>query len=227
MKSVPAPNPCLTRRPPRRTFSSQHRTAAMNATPSDRQCDREPAASGTPQVEVSESCVAPSLASRHPPIHPESPTPSTTPPGADLGTRFGPFLPIRSMAAERLHLSAIPAVRPPIHRSAMNRCASKSANPEGCQMVAGGRRTASTPGSGWVGHRIPEGCQKPATPGGSTGDGGPKSGGIAALNPRLPAGKPPACAGVWTFSAGLTTRDGVDPGASGSDPRPGPHALGR
>lgn len=88
----------------------------MNATTSDRPCGSEPTASGTPQVAVPKPCVAPLLAPRHQPIHSESPAPSTTPQTADLGIRFGPFLPIRSMAPKRLHLSVIPAVRLPIHR---------------------------------------------------------------------------------------------------------------
>jgi len=33
--------------------------------------------------------------------------------------------------------------------------------------------------------------------------------------------------GVWTFSAGLTVPDDIDPGVSGTDLPPGPHALGR
>src|SRR5208337_5681576 len=33
--------------------------------------------------------------------------------------------------------------------------------------------------------------------------------------------------GVWTFSAGLTRPDDVDPGVSGTDLPPGPQALGR
>jgi ubiquinone/menaquinone biosynthesis C-methylase UbiE len=36
-----------------------------------------------------------------------------------------------------------------------------------------------------------------------------------------------AAPGVWTFSAGLTVPDDVDPGVSGTDLPPGPHALGR
>jgi len=66
-------------------------------------------------------------------------------------------------------------------------------NPEGWQIVAGGRSTAETPGSGWAWFGILEGCQSSATPPGSIGDFGMRSGGIAALNPRLLSGKPPAC----------------------------------
>jgi len=34
-------------------------------------------------------------------------------------------------------------------------------------------------------------------------------------------------AGVWTFSAGLTSLDDIKPEGSGTDLPPGPHALGR
>jgi hypothetical protein len=76
-------------------------------------------------------------------------------------------------------------------------------NPEGWQAVAGGRNAVETPGSGWIGSCILEGCQSAATPPGSMGDLGRRSGGVApafaplrrgkSLDPRLPSGKPPAC----------------------------------
>jgi len=82
-------------------------------------------------------------------------------------------------------------------------CASRFANPEGWQTVARGRHAVETPGSGWIGPCILEGCQRAATPPGSMGDLERRSGGVApafaplrrgkSLDPRLPSGKPPAC----------------------------------
>jgi hypothetical protein len=66
-------------------------------------------------------------------------------------------------------------------------------NPEGWQKVAGGRNAVETPGRGWIGSCILEGCQSAATPPGSMRDLGRRSGGLAPLDPRLPSGKPPAC----------------------------------
>ncbi len=75
-------------------------------------------------------------------------------------------------------------------------------SPEEYQTVAGGRNAVETPGSGWIGPCILEGCQSAATPAGSTGNLGRRSGGVAALDPRLPSGKPPAC-----FPADLKTNE--------------------
>jgi len=78
-------------------------------------------------------------------------------------------------------------------------------NPEGWQRVAGGRSVAETSGSARIVPRIPEGCRRSATPAGSVRISRPPFGGIApafaslrrgeSLNPRLPYGKPLACAG--------------------------------
>ena len=77
-------------------------------------------------------------------------------------------------------------------------------NPQGWQIVVGGRNGVETSGSvDFFGPRIPKGCQRSATPPGSNGDFTMRSGGIApafaalrrgrSLNPRLLSGKPPAC----------------------------------
>jgi len=68
-------------------------------------------------------------------------------------------------------------------------------NPEGWQRVAGGRSVAQTSGSARIVPRIPEGCQRSATPAGSVRISRPPFGGIApafaslrrgeSLNPRL------------------------------------------
>lgn len=78
-------------------------------------------------------------------------------------------------------------------RSSMTRRSLSATNPEGWQRVAGGRSAAKTPGSGFVGWSIPEGWQSSATPPGSMGDRGSRTGGLSTLDPRLPSGKPPAC----------------------------------
>jgi hypothetical protein len=90
---------------------------------------------------------------------------------------------------------------------------SRFTNPEGWQTVAGGRSAVKTPGGGFVGPGILEGCQSAATPSGSRGGLGRRSGGVApafaplppplgfggtsrrgkSLDPRLPSGKPLAC----------------------------------
>jgi hypothetical protein len=57
----------------------------------------------------------------------------------------------------------------------------------------GGRNAVGTPGSGVSRFGILEGCRMSATPPGSVGDYGARSGGVAALNPRLLSGKPAAC----------------------------------
>jgi hypothetical protein len=100
----------------------------------------------------------------------------------------------------------IPALAPRRHRSpgsSMAWCASGFPDPEGWQIVAGGRNAMETPGSGFVGPCILEGCENSATPSGSMGNFGTRSGGVApasaslrrgkSLDPRLPSGKPPAC----------------------------------
>ena len=51
-------------------------------------------------------------------------------------------------------------------RSSMAWRVSRVTNPEGWQIVAGGRGTAETPGSGLAGFGILEGCQSSATPSG-------------------------------------------------------------
>ncbi len=58
---------------------------------------------------------------------------------------------------------------------------------------AGGSRNAvEAPGSRISSCGTLEGCQSATLPG-SRGDFGSRSGGVVALNPRLMAGKPPAC----------------------------------
>jgi hypothetical protein len=78
-------------------------------------------------------------------------------------------------------------------RSSLAWRSSRHTNPEGWNTVAGGRSQAETPGGGSVVFSILEGCQRAATPPGSTDNCRRRPGGIAALNPRPPSGKPPAC----------------------------------
>ena len=88
-------------------------------------------------------------------------------------------------------------------RSSMAWRVSRITNPEGWQRVAGGRNAVETPGRGLSSFGILEGCQSSATPPGSNGDFGMRSGGVApafaalrrgkSLDPRLLSGKPPAC----------------------------------
>jgi hypothetical protein len=67
-------------------------------------------------------------------------------------------------------------------------------NPQEWQIIAGGRNGVETSGCVVLfDPRILKGCQSSATPPGSAGDFGLRSGGIALLNPRLLSGKPPAC----------------------------------
>jgi hypothetical protein len=67
-------------------------------------------------------------------------------------------------------------------------------NPQGWQIIAGGRNGVETSGCVVLfDARILKGCQSSATPPGAAGDFGLRSGGIALLNPRLLSGKPPAC----------------------------------
>ena len=70
-------------------------------------------------------------------------------------------------------------------RSSVLRRSSRITNPQGWQRVAGGRSGAKTPGSGFADFCIPEGCRSSETPPWSAGNSGPRSGGVAALDPRL------------------------------------------
>src|SRR5262249_19049587 len=91
-----------------------------------------------------------------------------------------------------LVLNPVPAA-PEFFRSSRTWQLSHFNNPQGWQTVAGGRSIAETSGMAVIGFGILEGCQRSATPAGSMGDCGRRSGGIAALNPRLISGKPMAC----------------------------------
>jgi hypothetical protein len=76
-------------------------------------------------------------------------------------------------------------------------------NPEGWQKVAGGRSAAETPGRHWMSFTTPAGWRSSATLPGSIRSFYRRSGGIAALNPRLPSDKPPACSGNGKTNEGL------------------------
>ena len=83
-------------------------------------------------------------------------------------------------------------------------------NPEGWQRVAGGRSGAETPGRQSQGSAHPEGMPEFCDPSGVVWRVlDQPTGGVAALDPRLLSGKPPACVGqVFKAEPACTGRRG-------------------